>query len=123
MKIRIRGQSLRFRLGQTEVRALADGQAVEESIVLLRGVQHTYAIRPAAVESINLTVDGTKVIVILPKQEIARWAETDAVGLGANLAIDGDTSLRVLIEKDFACIENESEESQEDAFPNPSATC
>ena len=123
MKIRIRGQSLRFRLGQTEVQALANGEVVEETIVLVRGVQHTYAIRPAAVESIGLTVDGTAVTVALPKQEIAGWAETDAVGLSAKLAIDGDTSLRVLIEKDFACIENESGESQEDAFPNPSATC
>ncbi|MDB5325402.1 MAG: hypothetical protein JWM57_971 [Phycisphaerales bacterium] len=123
MKIRIRGQSLRFRLGQSEVQALANGQAVEESIVLVRGVTHSYAIRPAAVDSIGLTVDGTTVIVALPKRDIAGWAETDAVGLRAELDIADKTSLRVLIEKDFACIENESGEPQEDAFPNPSATC
>ena len=123
MKIRIRGQSLRFRLGQSEVEALAAGKTVEESIVLVRGIKHTYAIRPSAVDSMGLTLDGTAVIVSLPKREIADWAETDAVGLSAKLAIDGGTSLHMLIEKDFACIENESGESQADAFPNPSATC
>lgn len=123
MKIRIRGQSLRFRVGRSEVERLARGEMVHESIDLAPDVRYTYVLQPTDAVTLHVTADGSRVVVNIPEQQIAGWAGTDEVGIHTEIVIDSDRSLAILIEKDFACIDKENGESQEDAFPNPSAAC
>jgi hypothetical protein len=49
-----------------------------------------------------------------------KWASTDQVGIEGRQPVDNETSLQILIEKDFACIDGTDEENA-DTFPNPLA--
>ena len=49
---------------------------------------------------------------------IQQWATTDQVGIHDVQRTGDDGELRILIEKDFECIEAPPDESQEDAFPH-----
>ncbi|MGC4030312.1 MAG: hypothetical protein QM754_00995 [Tepidisphaeraceae bacterium] len=58
----------------------------------------------------------------VPAAQLNRWANTDEVGFSEELSWGDGRTLRLLVEKDFAC-KDTSEESQADAYPNPSAAC
>ena len=49
-----------------------------------------------------------------------RWASGDQIGIESEQLVDHQASLRILIEKDFACIDG-TDEQNADTFPNPLA--
>ena len=121
MKLRIKGNSIRLRLGQSEVHRLAMNGAVEELTIFGSGrVQRLgYEIRGARDETVvRASFDGRRIVVHVPAEMINRWARSDQVGIYAMQPTDHG-EFAVVIEKDFVCIDGDSRESQEDAFPNP----
>jgi hypothetical protein len=123
VKLRIRGNSIRLRLGRGEVRRLAEQGAVEERTVFGRGKAFVYCVRTEDVASVGASFDGTGITVRVPREVARRWAAGDEVGIeGAQPAGDGGP-LKILIEKDFECVDAPADESQADAFPNPRAAC
>jgi hypothetical protein len=59
-------------------------------------------------------------VIRVPAKVIHQWVTTDQVSIQTIQRIGEDGELRILIEKDFECIEASSGgESQEDAFPYP----
>ena len=121
MKLRIRGNSIRLRLGQSEVYRLATNGAVEELTIFGRGRGQRlgYEIRAAEDETVvGVSFDGRRIVVHVPAEMINRWAGSAQVGIYAMQATDRG-ELAVVIEKDFVCIDGDSGESQDDAFPNP----
>jgi hypothetical protein len=120
MKLRIRGDSVRLRLTKGEVAALAGGNAVEETTRLglapdqwLRYSMQT----SAAAKNISAQYAAGAIVVTVPLKQAQDWAVTDAVGISAEQPAGGNGVLRILIEKDFACLERREDDS--DAFPNP----
>ena len=121
MKLRIRGNSIRLRLGQSEVCRLALNGAVEELTIFGsdREQRLGYEIRAASDEAVvRAGFDGQRIVVHVPAEMINRWAGSDQVGIYAMQPTD-QGELAVVIEKDFVCIDGDSGESQKDAFPNP----
>jgi hypothetical protein len=112
VKLRIRGNSIRLRLGQSEVQRLNEGQRVEEQTQFGPASKLTYAIEPTARDDISADFANNKVIVRVPRGAIADWATSDQVGINSQQG-----ELKILIEKDFEC--SDPTESQADAFPNP----
>jgi len=122
MKLRIRGDSIRLRLTQSEVKKLAEEGRVEELTRFGPDERFTYAISfGGTVLSAKLVSRGLEITV---PDEVARtWASSDAVSIeGARDLGDGST-LRILVEKDFACLTERPHEDDADAFPNPNSTC
>ena len=123
MKLRIKGNSIRLRLGQSEVKRLATTGAVEESTLFGPSPAHrfVYALRAASGEHDGAIASfaGRSLVISLPQSEIHQWASTEQVAIVAIQQTGDDTQLRILIEKDFECIEASPEESQEDAYPHP----
>jgi len=121
MKLRIKGNSIRLRLGRSEVDRLAMNGAVQELTIFGsgRGPRLGYEIRAARIETVvRASFDGQRIVVLVPAEMINRWASSDQVGIYAMQPTDHG-ELAVVIEKDFACIDGDSGEPQEDAFPNP----
>jgi hypothetical protein len=119
MKLRIRANSLRLRLGQSEVRRLVEEGLVEEQAQFGQGSAFVYAVRTGEATSLTATFVGGRIVVTVPRAEVRRWAGGGQVGMeGAQPTGDGE-SLRILIEKDFECLDAPPGESQEDAFPRP----
>jgi NOL1/NOP2/fmu family ribosome biogenesis protein len=122
MKLRIRGDSLRLRLTQVEVAALAERGRVEESIGFAAGERLTYAIACGGTAlGAKLTPSGIEVTV--PAERLRSWAAGDDVGLEGTQDAGEGRILRILVEKDFACLKQRPHEDDKDAFPNPNTSC
>jgi hypothetical protein len=131
MKLRMRGDSIRLRLTQGEVTALVEKGLVEEHVTFGPGVSLTYAIATdsktgSKVEAILEKGTPTRVVIRAPEPLVHAWAkDPKEVGFEAAQdvgAAEGKT-LRILVEKDFACLVERPHEDNADAFPNPNTTC
>ena len=123
VKLRLQFNSVRFRLKRGEMEQLARTGRVEEKILVGSGDDETFDYvleSTAAVSSPRATVTARGIIVQVPSDEVMKWASTDQVGIEGRQPADNETSLQILIEKDFACIDGNDEENA-DTFPNPLA--
>lgn len=121
MKIRIRGNSIRLRLTQTEVSEIAKGKAVKEITPFPTGNDLEYGLHIHDHETTAEFEDG-KINILLSSEKASKWANSDEVGVEAFLDTP-NAELRVLIEKDFACLTDREYEDESDAFPNPNLSC
>jgi hypothetical protein len=123
MKLRIRGNSIRIRVSQGELRELVERGTVRETVEFGHGVALTYALESDAAARAPVARYARNVIaVVLPAATARQWADTDQVSIEAEQAISGDEALRILVEKDFACLQPRPHEDDSDMFPNPEAT-
>src|SRR6266550_2291497 len=121
MKLRIKGNSIRLRLGQSEVTRLAIDGRVEEFTAFGPSIKQRfgYALCASPGEhDVSAGFEDRHMIIRAPANVIHQWVTTDQVSIHAIQRSGGDGELRILIEKDFECIEAASGESQEDAFPH-----
>ena len=119
MKLRIKGDSIRLRQTQTEVRSLAETGAVESAMRVSPEAELVYGLRASGADTLTVQMSARGVTVLVPEAWIDPWAEGDDVGFdGEQDAGDGRT-LAILVEKDFACLHKRPDEL--DAFPNPLA--
>jgi len=122
MKLRIEGDSLRLRVGPSEVRQLIASGRVAETIHFAPGVHLSYVLQhSAAAGSLTVTHTLHEVTVIVPTSVAQDWANGDDVGIYGAVA-NGSGSLSLAIEKDFACLDA-NQGGNPDTFPNPKAAC
>lgn len=115
MKLRIRGNSIRLRLSRGEVEQFANDEPVAE-VVDFGTRRLTYALEWSENGTVDALFDGERIAVRIPKANGLDWALSDQVSVSAET---GD--LRILIEKDFACLSPRPGEDESDMFENPSA--
>ena len=122
MKLRIRGNSLRFRLTQGEVaRLIAEGR-ISESVHFSPGLEDrlTYSLETCTNASkVSASLRGKEVNIAIPAAEASRWANTAQVGIEQIQIVGMGMDLRIVIEKDFRCLQPRLEEDESDNFPNP----
>jgi hypothetical protein len=122
MKLRIRGNSIRLRLLQTEVAALAKNGFVSEKINF-GSTALAYSLRMSReVKEISARFSENEISIFLPEGPAKAWTENNTVGLSAEQETNTD-SLKILIEKDFVCLDRKDDPDNADAFPHPSANC
>ena len=122
MKLRIKGNSIRLRLGQSEVRRLFNEGVVGEftDFGAFSQQRFGYALHVTLDDpNVSATFADGRMIVRVPAGAIRQWAQTDQISIRALQRTTDGSELRILIEKDLECIEPAADESQEDAFPNP----
>ena len=114
--------SIRLRLTQSEVKRLSDLGRVSETIDFGPdlGGGFTYALMvDADVKDIAATMGSGIITIVLPRSMAESWIETDMIGLKAEQPIEGGGELRLIIEKDFACLNPRPGEDLSDSYPNP----
>jgi hypothetical protein len=122
MKLRIRGDSLRFRLSKSEVTGLRD-QGWWQTACRLGpegGPCLVYRLESAAVAapSVRFTPGPeTVVTVVLGAPEVELWSHGEQVGL----YFEEPWGLKVAVEKDFQCLDPKRDEDESDSFDNPLA--
>lgn len=122
MKIRIKGNTVRYRLSKPEVATLAEEGELEEKTEFINGTL-TYAIRQTENDSLSADFVHQTITLYIPQKALQRWADTDEVGMDVNLPLPGGGTLYLLLEKDFKCIDAPVTEDQSDYFENPHFTC
>lgn len=116
MKIRIKGDSVRYRLTKSEVERFADeGIIIEETHFGNRVFSYVLQRTHDDSTSISAEYNGHAITVYMPEEFAYEWTETDKVGF-ENVS----NGLSVYIEKDFKCLDNVTED-QSDNYPNPLA--
>ncbi len=125
MKLRIRGNSLRLRLTKSEVARIAEGLRLEETIMFgLEPHQRLSYALECSTDGENMKADyrDGRITVRLPQTVAREWAMTDRVSLDGEQTLDGSSDgavLRLLIEKDFACLTDRRGAEDADTFPHP----
>ena len=123
MKLRIKGNSMRFRVSRSEVARLLAADPLVETIQFApeAGARFTYALqREPSVKIPTVQYTENKVLVLLPADQADMWGGTDQVGIAEDISLGELGALTLLIEKDFACLDR-SDEDNKDTFANPSA--
>jgi hypothetical protein len=124
MKLRIYGDSLRFRLRPVDVARLNEQGTVVEKTRFGPDAEFTYLLRaePNA-DVIRAVLSSCIVTVVIPSDLVRDWSHSESVGLHqTQVAGDGKT-LDILIEKDFECLDGQMNEPGEVFYPNPSKAC
>lgn len=114
MKLRIKGNAIRFRLTQTEVAQLGAGATLRDATEFAPSQRLTWLLQPAAIPAIEATFRDATVSVRLPDSDVQTWAGSDTVGIYGQAGM-----LEVSVEKDFRCLTGGGSAEEADAFPNP----
>ena len=122
MKIRIRGNSIRYRLTKTEVANFgAKGVLVDKTE--FGDNEFIYALESSAsTEHLSAMMTGNKITLLVPEKIKEEWTQTDVVGFNNKFPIGNGKELFLLIEKDFICLDH-THEDQSDNYPNPGKVC
>jgi hypothetical protein len=114
MKIRIKGNSLRYRLTKTDVENF-DRDGYLEEVTSFGPKVFKYALLRSMTEVLTASFDDNTITMYMPAAMALNWATSDRVGYENN-----SNELYLLIEKDFKCLDNVAED-QSDNYPNPLA--
>lgn len=124
MKLRIKGNSIRFRLTKSEVDHFGKDGKVEEVVELgatpdkhFRYVLH----RNSEIDDIQVAYQDNGIAVSLPEHLAFNWVSTERVGIEEEKVRVHGKSISVLIEKDFQCLHREASE-EPDNYANPQQT-
>ena len=124
MKIRIQGNSIRYRLRKPEVAQFKKYGRVSETIQLGSEAhqQLEFMLKESSTNTIAVTYQTNSTTVHVPKQLAEVWTGTEQVGFEAIVEIGNGKALKVLVEKDFKCLDG-SDAENEGAYQNPNAHC
>lgn len=119
MKIRIHNDSVRLRLSRDEVDQIGRGDAVDCETRFPDSMIFSYSLTVSAVDQVQSRFDGQRIEVTLPAHIARQWATNESkVSVHGEQTLPGGT-LKLLVEKDFECLEPRSGEDQSNRFPNP----
>ena len=120
MKIRIRGNSIRYRLTMSEVESFSRTGYYEESTNFGTGL-FRYALKAVpGTPHLGASFENDVITLTMSLSDARTWATDARVGFDHQLSLPGGESLVLLVEKDFACLD-ETGEDQSDNYPNPKA--
>jgi hypothetical protein len=122
MKLRINGNSLRLRLTQSEVAEFAEtgnfADRIEFGGELNRFLSYAISAESGA-EKVSAKFEDDRISVIIPQTTADEWSQTEQTGIRGEQPSPLGKTLRILIEKDFACLTPRAEEDESDNFPHP----
>jgi hypothetical protein len=119
MKLRIRGNSIRFRLSRSELDQLGSRGVVRDSIQFGSGASLNYGIEVVAADRLTVSFDSQTILVALPETLAERWALPEEVAIRGDQPLDASENLSILLEKDYTCLAPREGEEDADSFPNP----
>ena len=122
MKLRIKGDSLRLRLTQGEMHSLAERGEVADRTSFPAGAALEYRLRVNKDNrEISASYADNLIEFLLPTALAERWCGTDLVTLSA-IQATASGELRIVLEKDWACLAPRESEDESDNFPHPGST-
>ena len=122
MKLRLKHNSIRFRLTKSEIALLEQSGCVRETIDVgaTFGGEFAYVLKvDPEIQVVKAEFVGRTITVSLSKAAADSLTKTDQVGIEFEQAVSGSGPLLLVVEKDFACLEPRHGEDQSDNFPHP----
>ncbi len=120
MKLRIRDNSIRLRATRAKVDAVSSAGVVKARVSLPGGSGLDYILESSPVtERPTARFTDDALTVMLPEAAVNQWASTEQVSIAADEALDDGDVLKILVEKDFACLAPREGEDETDMYPHP----
>jgi len=118
MKIRIKGNSIRYRLTKTEVETFCKTGFFADKTVFSTNT-FTYELKAKeGITALDADFTDQTITLFIPLDQSKDWADSSQVGFQHTVSLDSGQKLSLLIEKDFVCLD-ERDEDQSDNYPNP----
>lgn len=122
MKIRIQRNSVRYRLSKTDIEKLCNDGYLEE-VTPFGHADFIYAVtRSADASALSASFENGKILLRIPQKFTDGWADNNVIGHSGEMHVANGDVLKLLIEKDFKCLDNVTED-QSDNYENPAKTC
>lgn len=121
MKLRIKENSLRFRLSRSDIATFQrEGVLTNRTYFPCRAL-FAYELRSdPEISAPTARFDGVTITILLPRAQAEAWATSDQVSIAATVDIEHSEDLDLLVEKDFECLHrDDAEEDKGDLYPNP----
>jgi hypothetical protein len=120
MKLRIRDNSVRFRLSRGEVNALRADGIVSARTGFPGAREFRYAVESSpAIVGPGVFLSDCVLTVRLPEATVLGWATTEQVSIAGEQRLEDGETVRILVEKDFACLTPREGEDESDLYPHP----
>lgn len=123
MKLRIKGNSIRLRLLQSEMQKFAEQGRISDETRFGSSILRYSLSASKSIEAIEARFADNEILVLIPDQAARTWVESEQVGFEVEQPVAGGESLSIVIEKDFVCIDRPDDPDRDDAFPNPNKNC
>jgi len=122
VKLRIRDNSIRYRLTKGEVEALSKDGVVSARTGFPGSREFRYVVEssPANI-SPGAFLSDNAMTVRLPETSVLAWATTEQVSIEGDQLLDDGDNVRILVEKDFVCLAPREGEDESDMYPHPGA--
>jgi len=122
LKLRVLDNSIRLRLTRSEVDALNTDGLVRGRVRFAGSNTFDYVLEssPATVKP-EAHISNNVLTVRIPILDIQNWAGSEQVSIDSQQGLDDGEQLRILVEKDFACLAPREGEDETDMFPHPDA--
>ena len=122
MKLRILDNSIRLRLTQTEVDTVNSEGLVRGEVQFAGSNSFAYVLEssPATVKP-EAHISNNVLTVRVPETDVSQWAESEKVSIASEQILDDGEHLKILVEKDFACLAPREGEDESDMFAHPDA--
>jgi hypothetical protein len=114
MKLRLRHNSIRFRLTQSDVGSIRRSGRCRETILFPGGSRLEYVLLASNTKEVGVVFADGIISVAIPARQLTDWHSSDRVGISAAVDVyqsdvyqsdvQSGTKLEVLIEKDFRCL-------------------
>lgn len=126
MKLRLKGNSIRLRLDRRDIERLIGEGRVDDAVRFGPDLAFSYAVEMGSAprERPNASYSDGCLTIRIDAADAEAWLSSDRIGFDHQQAVEGGV-VRVLLEKDFACIDRPPGEEPDDAyaFPNPAISC
>jgi hypothetical protein len=119
MKIRIKGNSIRYRLTKTEIDNFGKIGYLEERTEFPDGNFFHYRLeKKSGIENLEASFANNRICIYVPGKIADNWTTTDIVGYDYKMIMGNRKELLLSVEKDFMCLDHPFED-QRDNYPNP----
>lgn len=124
MKVRISGNSIRFRLKQSEVQTFGEqgtlSEITEFGMAADDALTFTLSVSPS--NAFSISNSKNTIVIEVPELLAKEWTQTGLVGFEEQIDTGKGKIIKILVEKDFKCLDG-SDKENEDSFPNPNLHC
>lgn len=121
MKVRIKGNFVRYRLSKSEVELLSTCGVIDEKTFFKNNQLFSYSLQSKdGISNLDADFINGHITIYIPTEDAKSWVNNNKVGYRHTIEIDEKNILVLLIEKDFQCLD-ETIEDQSDNYPNPIA--
>ncbi len=116
MKIRIKDNSVRYRLSQNEVTNLVQNGETWSTCQFMTG-EITYGILATDAHKISCCFENSKITTAIPKSLLLNWDTDERVGFDHTV-----NGLFILLEKDWQCLKPRNHEDESNLYQHPASS-